>query len=243
MTSWLSRLKRHRAALETAPGVLGSLLLHGLGLGLLLFLFMNRVAQERTQDVHVVPVDLVALGRETSAPPAPLHALSPQQQATHGPSGAPKPQGVRPRGKPVPDDALAVRLKALSKLRQPNSDLTINTEGTSDMTATSPGAAPGPAAYSVQDYIRAQVLRRWNLDLTALGTRDVVIALRVRLTARGAIDRVTILDHNRYKKDKMFREVALSARNAVILSAPFDIPDTMGRLDFTMRLDPRDTLR
>ena len=72
------------------------------------------------------------------------------------------------------------------------------------MTATSNGAAPGPAAYSVRDYIRAQVLRRWSLDLATLGDRHMAIALHVRLTKTGAPSKITILDLPRYNKDPVY---------------------------------------
>jgi len=43
----------------------------------------------------------------------------------------------------------------------------------SDRSASSNGAALGPrAAYSVKDLVRAQVERRWNLDLEGLGRAE-----------------------------------------------------------------------
>lgn len=238
--AWLAE---HHAALDAAPGVLGSLFLHGMALTLVVLMLMRQPVQP--PEPHFVPVDLVSLGDETTAPPVPVHAPAPQQKAAHGPLAAPRPEGVRPNATRPAVDPLEVQLRNFAKLRRPDSDLRLSPDGASDMTATSNGAAPGPAAYSVRDYIRAQVLRRWSLDLATLGDRHMVIALHVRLTKTGALAKITILDRQRYNKDPVYRDIAISARNAVILSAPFHIPGGVARpaRDFTLTLDPRDTLR
>ncbi len=44
---------------------------------------------------------------------------------------------------------------------------------------TSNDAPAGDATYSLRDYVRAQVMRRWNLDLDLLGARRIVVALHV----------------------------------------------------------------
>ncbi|HEY7976966.1 MAG TPA: hypothetical protein VID67_02140 [Rhizomicrobium sp.] len=231
--------------MQQGPGIAGSLLLHGIALGLILFLFIRGAQQISQKQPPFLPVDVVQLGDQTTAPPAPNHAPVPQQKAMTGAAGAPKPEAYAPNRTKQPKDELEVQLKNLSKLRRPDSDLKIE-NGASDDVATSNGAQAGAATvYSVRDYIRAQILRRWVFDFSTLGNRNISIPLRVSLTGRGVIIVAEILDHHRYVTDKVFRDVALSARNAVLLSAPFKLPDGAPKdgIDFTLDLNPRDTLR
>jgi len=235
----------HRTVVAMSPGVAGSLLLHGIALLLILLLFVRNTQQILQKQPPFVPIDVVQLGDETTAPPAPHHASVPQKKAMKGPAAAPKPEAYAPNRTKVPKDELEVQLKNLSKLRQPDSDLKIE-NGASDDTATTNGAAPGSAtAYSVRDYIRAQILRRWVFDFSTLGNRNITIPLRVSLTGRGVVIIAEITDRHRYVTDKVFRDVALSARNAVLLSAPFKLPAGAPKdgIDFTLELNPRDTLR
>ncbi len=97
----------------------------------------------------------------------------------------------------------------------------------------------------MRDYIRAQILRRWNLNIAELKGRNIVIPLHVVVSGKGAIVAVDILDRQRYTTDPVYRDIALSARNAVLLSAPFQLPNGTPRdgLDFRLTLNPRDTLR
>ena len=235
----------HRGIVERSPGLAGSLLLHGIALALVLFFFIRNTQQIAQKQAPFVPVDVVQLGDETTAPPAPNHAPVPQQKAMKGPVGAPKPEAYAPSRTHQPKDALEVQLKNLSRLRQPDSDLKIENGASAD-TATTNGAQAGTATlYSVRDYIRAQILRRWVFDFSTLGNRNISIPLRVSLTGRGAVIIAEITDRHRYVTDKLFRDVALSARNAVLLSAPFKLPAGAPKdgIDFTLDLNPRDTLR
>jgi hypothetical protein len=234
----------NRDILELSPGVLGSLLLHGLAALLLLFFLIRGEEQIAQKPTPFVPVDVVPLGPETTAPPAPRHSVIPQQRASRGPQGSPKPEGISPHGtKPLPDE-LTLKLKNLSKLRAPQSDLKIDNEGTADETA-SDGGASGPAAYSVKDYIRAQVLRRWSLDLSKLGKRNFPIALHIDVSGRGFVTDVSFVELQRFKTDALYRDIAISARNAVLLSSPIKLPDGQfsNGLSVTLMLNPRDTQR
>src|SRR5258707_4105620 len=117
-----------------------------------------------------------------------------------------------------PRDELQLRLEALAKLRQPE---TGSPSGTSGRSASSNGTGLGPgAAYSVKDLVRAQVERRWNLDLDGLGRRNFVIAIHVVLTRDGVVSKAEIVDQLRFNSDATYRSIALSARTAVLLSSP-----------------------
>jgi hypothetical protein len=238
------RRGENRDALELSPGLLGSVLLHGLAALLILFFLIRNEQQIVQKPTPFVSVDVVPLGPETTAPPAPRHAVIPQQRASRGPQGSPRPEGVSPHGtKPLPDD-LTLKLRNLSKLRAPDSDLKIDNDGTADETASNDGAS-GAAAYSVKDYIRAQVLRRWSLDLGKLGKRNFIIPLHIDVSGSGFVTNVQFVEQQRFKTDALYRDIAISARNAVLLSSPIKLPDGQfsDGLSVTLDLNPRDTQR
>lgn len=220
-------------------------MLHGLAVLFVLLMTAGRTPERPEKRPEFVPVDVVETGGRTTAPPAPQRAQVPLQKAMRGAAAAPRPEAASPSRTRPPQDELEVRLKTLAHLRRPDSDLRIENGGASDAAAASGGEAAGPAAYSVRDYIRAQVLRRWSLDIAKLAGRDLSIPLHVVLTGNGTVVKVEVLDRKRYKTDASYRDIALSARNAVLLSAPFKLTDRARRsgLDFTLELNPRDTLR
>jgi hypothetical protein len=147
---------------------------------------------------------------------------------------------------PLPDD-LQTKLNALAKLRQPTADpRLLDSFGVSSLTSASANAPEGEiATYSIRDFVRAQVERRWSLNLQALGARNFVIPIHVVMTRSGVITEADIVDKQRYAVDLVYRDIALSARNAVLLSSPISLPagNYAETLDMTLSLNPRDTLR
>ncbi|MEI9889003.1 MAG: hypothetical protein WDN08_21375 [Rhizomicrobium sp.] len=231
-------------------GLAASLLLHGLFALLVLLLILRGTAPPQVPPSHVVPIEVVQVGEETTSPPQPLKAKIPQpvtpRAPPHAPAAANRPQGISPRGtKPVDD--LETRLRALAHLRQPQSNLLpLDTPRAADTPASSSDAAPGAvAAYAVRDLIRAQVLRKWNFDVAALGRGSFVVGLRIVVLRNGRVAKAEILDRERYTRDALYRDIALSARNAVLLSSPLTLPaGAFGdSIDVTLNLNPRDTLR
>jgi len=207
-------------------GVAGSLLLHGLFAALVLVLMIWRsTTQAPVVPTHLVPVEVIRIGEETTSPPEPLKARIPQPPthvaAPHEPASANRPEGTSPTG------------------RKPVDDLETTPASSND-------AAPGAmAAYAVRDLIRAQVLRKWNFNAPSLAGSSFDIALRVTVLRNGRVENVAILDRERYTKDALYRDIALSARNAVLLASPLTLPP--GAIDYsmdvTLTLNPRDTLR
>jgi hypothetical protein len=59
------------------------------------------------------------------------------------------------------------------------------------------------------------------------------------------VTKAEIVESARAAKDKIYRDVAISARNAVLLSSPIELP--AGRyesvMELTLLLNPKDTLR
>ena len=245
------------------PGVVGSFLLHVLAVFLLGYgILAPQVLQTA---LRIVPVDLVLVRQETTSPPQQQRAAVLQQRAAVAQQKAapqPKPPQVprqetsqsnslaslRPSRNPAPADELQTRLEALSRLRQPErtDSRILDRSGASDLTASSTGAIPGvQATYSVRDLVRAQVERRWNLALDELGDRNFVIAIHVVLTRDGTVTKAEIVDNARYRTDATYRSIALSARNAVLLSSPLALPsgDYDETMDMTLNLNPRNSLR
>ena len=129
---------------------------------------------------------------------------------------------------------------------QPKSDLpALDNNGTADVAAESPGAASGEAAYSIRDFVRATVERKWNLDFGKLGRRQYAIPLHIVMRRDGNIVGVEIVDHARYLSDAVYRSISLSARNAVLLSSPISLPPGEYRdvMEMTLVFNPRDMRR
>ena len=224
---------------DTAPGVLLSVLLHGLLLFLALWYMGHRPAVTPEQ-LRALPVDLViggSQGQETGAAPA-----TRVQVARPHPESAPVPEGISPLGIKEPQDELSAKLRALAQLKTPDAALP-NADN-----AAAPGGGGeggGEGNYALKDYIRAQILRRWLPDLSIPGTRNMPVVVRIRLLKSGLIDDVAIVDQQRFHDDKVFRNMALSARDATLLASPIQIPGVRYEKTqtLTINLDPKAVLR
>ncbi len=235
---------------KAGPGYAASFLLHLTALLLLLFVFM-RTSQTQAPS-RVVPVDvIIRLAEETTSLPAEQKTLKPVEPAMRSQkreqTNPRAPERTSPRGtRPLPLDNLDAKLRDLAHLRQPKSDLpALDNSGTADVAAESPGAASGEAAYSIRDFVRATVERKWNLDFGKLGRRQYAIPLHIVMRRDGAIVNVEIVDRARYLSDAVYRSISLSARNAVLLSSPISLPPGEYRdvMQMTLVFNPRDMRR
>ena len=140
---------------------------------------------------------------------------------------------------PPRTDALESKLQALAELRQPD-----NTQSISRLLAANSAGLSGRPGRGLEDLIRAQIERRWNLDLAALGSGDFSVPIHVEMTSKGVVLKAEIVDSGR-TNDPAYREVAVSARNAVLLSSPLSLPagHYQGLMDMVLFLNPRDALR
>jgi len=233
--------ERIRAAREEWGGAALSLALHLL-LALAVFWYATHRPSLRpaATPFRTLPVDLV-LGEETKTPgPSATEAAPQRQSARQRQESAPVPEGTRPNAVKQPEDELAAKLRALAQLRQPEADLP-----QADNETGAGGNGSGAGSYSLKDFVRAQILRRWWPDLSIPGSRNLPVLVRVKLLSSGIIDDVEILDQQRFQNDKPFRNMALSARNAALLASPLDLPP--GHYDkvkwITIDLDPKAVLR
>jgi hypothetical protein len=236
-----------RYAEENGAGVAVSLLLHGL-LALLVLVGIARHAQQRgARPEPFVPVDLVHLADETRSPPAERHGAVPQQKSGHPQDEAASHRtAISPSGKQaVAEDALDTKLKALARLKQPNAPIKLASGQGVSTEDISNGISGDSAVYSIRDYVLAQVLRRWTVDLAKVKDRPLSIAIAVVMKRDGSIADASIIEQARAKVDAYYRDIALSARNAVLLSSPIRLPagDYPKEMHFTLHLDTRAVLR
>lgn len=234
---------------ENGPGLFGSVLLHGIVAIFVLGFYVGIASKPAETGLpRMVPVDLVRFGAETASPPEERKALVPQQRSARpNEASSPTLEAVAPdKVKPAPADPLAAKLRALAKLRQTGKTNSEDGTGVSNLSATSDGAVSGDrATYSVKDIIRAQVERRWSLNLRKLGGRNYAILIHIVVKRDGTVVSSEIVDNVRAKDDPLYRDIALSARNAVLLSSPLTLPpgDYGNSMSMTLDLYPRDTLR
>jgi hypothetical protein len=241
-----------RRARDTGPGFASALFLHGFIVALIILMHMPIGSAPERSPLRIVPIDVVSFSEATTSPPAVVRSALPQQKrvptARQEEANPVRSEGVAPnRTNPVPLDNLAAKLRALARLRQPESaPAVIDNSGQSDVTSTSDDAVAGDnAAYSVRDFVRQQVVRHWSLDLHLLGARRFRIAIHVVMTRTGRIEKAEIVDMQRYRVDPIFRDVALSARNAVLLSSPVPLPagNYAEVMSMTLNFDPHDALQ
>ena len=202
-------------------------------------------ANRTSQPFPFVPVELIRLADETRSPPAEKHAVIPQQKAGRPQDAATlAPQGVSPTGK-KPVDALDAKLKALARLKQPPSKLILEEGAGAANVDTANGEAGDHATYAIRDYVLAQVLRRWTLNLSRAGTRPLAIKIAVVMKRDGTITVADIVEQARAKTDVIYRDIAIGARNAVLLSSPIALPagDYPKEMHFTLLMDTRAVLR
>ena len=241
-----------RRARETGPGLASALFLHSVVVAMIILMHMPIGSPPLRSPLRIVPIDVVTFGEQTVSLPAIVKSALPQQKripTTRQEEANPSPpEGVSPNGsKAVPLDNLAAKLRALARLRQPETTpAVIDNSAQSNITSTSDDAVAGDnAAYSVRDFVRQQVVRHWSLDLRLLGARRFRIAIHVVMTRSGRIEKAEIVDMQRYRSDPVFRDVALSARNAVLLSSPVPLPagNYAEIMNMTLNFDPHDALQ
>jgi len=228
---------------ESAAGFALSVLLHGLVLCLLLVVgvFGTRGSQG---GLEIVPVEVEIAHQNASAPAEPPTGALPQPDAAH--ASVATADGVARLS--APDiDALKAKLEALAKLRQPEAITPSEENGAArpDRVATNDDITSGlEGPFSVKDYIRAQVERRWNPDPAILRNNAFSVPIHVEITSAGVVLKAEIVDTAR-AADPDYREVAVSARNAVLLSSPLALPagHYQDVMDMVLYLNPKDALR
>lgn len=234
-------------ARQSIPGWVASALLHLL-FAVLVLALLKRVSPFPERAQRLVPIDIVQVADVTRSPAQRQSLPVPQQRAVAlKPARRSRPIAATPAKTAPPADALEARLRALSRLRAVDTKLPVlDNAGPSNVDAMRNGAAVGPEAeYSLRDFVRTQVLRRWNLNIAHLAGRNYTILLHIRIQRNGIITTADIVDTTRFTTDARYRDVALSARNAVLLSSPISLPLGVRSVpaDLMLKLNSADALR
>jgi hypothetical protein len=160
-------------------------------------------------------------------------------------------QDVKPPKKPTPPvDDFDKLLKSVDKVpptAQPSpapqpqkapaaSDKTVNSNS-SDLNSQ--------PTTSEKDYIRAQIIPKWNPPIGSKDPKSLIVTIRVRVTPDGmVIDARLDADQGRYGSDSYFQAAADGARRAIMASQPLKAPPTRPDFfrtnsEFTVTFDPR----
>ncbi len=241
--------------------------LHGIVLALAVLLGQGRTPP--ADAVHWVPVDLVQLGPRTQSPRAADRASAPQEAAAK--VSRPAQSKTPARGLPVPaahaaapvrrkhegpkiraerpaadfDKRLRAEAGQLQSALSASETRRRNGLGTAPRDAASSGATGAHVAYDVRDFLRAQIERHWNFDVASLGALPYTIPVHVVLDSDGNVETATAILDPRHRRDPAYRDLALSARNAVLVSSPLRLPPgtPASMRDVVLTLDPRAALR
>ena len=218
-----------------APGLLCSLLLHALLL-LAWWLWPAPAPAPPPPLSAELPVELVPDSDPGVSAPAAAVTLAQHPLALPQPSRPPPslPEEVS-RAAPT-EDPLARQLQRLAQLRIASPAATA-----SNGTAGASGRASTGAGYGLGDYIKAQIEKRWIVRDSALLRNDWVVRIHILVNSDGTVGRADILDDPRLLGDREFRDFALSARNAVILSSPLALPPGLPEQiqDLVLDFNPR----
>lgn len=204
--------------------VLSSLAAHGVMLAvLLLWPGLENLAASPTFTLTVDLVEDRSLGSnapEMPAGPAPEAAASAPTGTGAGASSASAAKGIETPRAPtqVGQDATAAV-----------GDLLRGAE------AAHGGAAPGPStsaggvfdvadaggtgAASLEDFIRVQITRRWQINPDA---PDAHVSLRISIGPNGSV--LAVAPESDGGEDRVYRALAIAARNAALLSSPLQFP-------------------
>ena len=220
-----------------AAGFAGSAALHGFAL-LLLFLALPPGIFGGRRDIPSIPIE-VSLADDIQPAKKEQAAVLPQQASQATPANP----GVSGAVPAAPQDVLDAKLKALAELRQDNPATVSEGHGSGQTSMIAVNEASAGEIAAAKDLIRVQVMRRWNLDLKSLRGGDTSVPIRVRVGSDGVVLKAELVTTPR-SADPAYLEIALSAKNAVLMSSPFSLPPGhySGVMDMVIDLNPRDAL-
>lgn len=233
-----------RGQREIRTGLIGSALLHGAAIWGVIVLISGPV--HVTHFAPFVPVDLVrpdmfGNGHGAGVPDKTIRLSAPSVPKNE--AASPRDTALSVHGTKIPEDSLDAKLRSLARLRQPNMQVPPDNGPGQDL--SSGGGGDGTGTYSVRDYVRAQILRRWNLNLAKMGGRHFSVHIRIVMKRSGAITEAEVVGGPADASSDaaiLYRDIALSARNAAMLASPIALPvgDYPAEMRFVLDLNPRD---
>lgn len=150
---------------------------------------------------------------------------------------------------PAPVDPLTLRLQQLAEQKlaatpaPPGTGNSARASGTSSVSANT--ATAPQTAYSARDFLRAQVIRHWNLRVEPSQGADWSVSIHLQLRRDGSVAVAEIVDPARYRLNRSYFDFAISARNAVLMSSPLTIPPGQYEKvsDIVLPFNARDAMR
>lgn len=118
-----------------------------------------------------------------------------------------------------------------------------NTRSTSSIKGA-PADKIGPTVTGTEiDAVRRTIARCWNINPGALGAKDLVVEIEMKLAPDGTVQTAKVTDMKRYRSDPAFRAAADSARQAVLDPNCNPLPLSPKKYDqwkdLTMSFDPK----
>ncbi len=229
---------------KLGAGFIVSVALHALALTALVVAL--GLAASPTEDLVIVPADIVRLADTVVGPNEPDKAIIPQQEVAAPASPSPKSNEISPAATRPPPNDLEIKLRRLAELRRPlvDQNLSQKSEGLSHVSTMKQDAAPGINP-TIKDFLRDQIEHHWGLDLAALRGSDFSVLIRVAITRAGIVTGAEVVNSRKSGIDPAFDEAALSARNAALLSSPLTLPPGHypELMNVILSLNTRDALR
>lgn len=229
---------------EAWGGLLASLALHGIFVLAIVMLVSGPVSV--TRFAPFVPVDLVHLdppgkGNGSGTPDKIIRLSAPHTQKSE--AATPRNAAISAHGVKDAEDSLDAKLRSFARLKQPN--MQVPSDNGSGDAMSSLGGGDGEGSYSVRDYVRAQILRRWNLNLAKMSGRHFSVHIRIVMKRSGAITDAEVVGGPADASSEgaiLYRDIALSARNAAMLASPIALPkgEYPSEMRFVLDLNPRD---
>ena len=215
--------ERERTRYKFGSVFILSVALHALALSALVLTL--GLAATPSDDLLVVPVNIVRLSSSTAGPTEPVKADIPQHEAAPPSSPSTEAKELSPATKQRQPDDLTVKLRKLAQLRQPIVDthLSEKGEGLSRVSAMSGRCARiGAADKGLSSRSNRAPLESRSRDCYMAGTflsypcGDNKCWCSHRSRSREQSRKSGI--------DPAYDEIALSARNAALLSSPLTLP-------------------
>lgn len=263
----------HRTSMRMSWGLLGSAVLHILVA--LLLIYGRPTPSPPPDFDQAIPVDLVQAGAPTASPPLPKRGPTPLSAPAAVPEAQPAPQAEAPppaaaeparpdegrkinplaeivpeKKPPAPAYGAGTRLAATPKPRLPAPAPPAAESQSAGLPSDTVELgndphARGPATYDVKDALRAEIERRWNFDVDALGGANVTVSIHLTLEPDGTVDTAEIVADPEHADDPVYRQLAISARDAVLVSSPLHLPPGAyaGHADMVLKFSPHDVLR
>jgi hypothetical protein len=214
-----------------------SILLHALA-AVAILLGLPHLMTPPPQIMEALPIDIISQGAPGAAAallgkPEHLEEKSSALTIAEPPKAVTQAE-IAPKKVPPLPERTTLPLKSRTN-RQPRSLAKPAAQPQSGQSSAGLAATDGSgtlgwrSTLSVKDFLRAQIERHLEFDVGSLGSANIVVSIHVILDPDGKVHAADIVDDPRLATDPLFHSLADSARRAVLVASPLQIPP--GRFD------------